>query len=290
MTLGVFFMIASPLDLTFGTPTASLLPSLLRPDATVNQQFLGPNYLVNGAAVDSNTLSLATLQNTLLNQTTASGLLNPLAGLSSLGLGTDLTQATLLNQLYQHNPHRFANEVPLAQIDLTRFKHLLAFQDRSETRQLGFQNLSQLRQLDFAKLDSTRDFDLQKQQLQLLSKKDDRGFWGNIIASVAPALLGFFAKNQEGSREERMFKWAHAQREKDDGDEKVKKRIAKLERLLKAKNDEDDDTCSTVHKKKKTKTCKHKPSNKKYIVTEDNKGDSSWVVVRKKKVDDDQTA
>ena len=85
-----------------------------------------------------------------------------------------------------------------------------------------------------------------------------------------------------------MFKWAHEQRYKnDDADNdgivaSLKKRIAKLERLLKSKNDEDDDTCSTVHKKKKTKTCKHKSSNKKYIVTEDNKGDSSWVVVRKK--------
>jgi hypothetical protein len=230
--------------------------------------------------------------------------LNPLAGLSSLGLGTDLTQATLLNQLYQNHPHRFANEVPLAQIDLTRFKHLLAFQDRSETRQLGFQNLSEMRgfdfrnlsqqrQLDFAKLDSARDFDLQKQQLQLLSKKDDRGFWGNIIASVAPALLGFFAKNQEGSREERMFKWAHAQREKeDDGDKNLKNRIAKLERLLKAKIDEDDDTCSTVHKKKKTKTCKHHHDNSKNgtIVTRDDNGDSSWVVVRKKKGDNHKTA
>jgi hypothetical protein len=102
--------------------------------------------------------------------------------------------------------------------------------------------------------------------------------------------LGYFAKNQEGSREERMFKWAHAQREKDDGDEKVKNRIAKLERLLKAKNDDDEDTCSTVKKKKKTKTCKHKSSNKKYIVTEDNKGDSSWVVVRDKKGDNHKTA
>ncbi len=291
-------MIASPLDLTFGT----LLPSLLRSqDSTVNQQFFGPNYLVNGAAVDSNTLSLANvqnIQNMLLNRTTASGLLDPLANLTNLGLGTDLTQATLLDRLYPNHPHRFANEVPLAQIDLKRFKHLLAFQDRSEERQLGFQNLSEMRgfdfrnlsqqrQLDFAKLDSARDFNLQKQQLQLLAKKDDRGFWGNIIASVAPALLGFLTKNQEGSREERMFKWAHEQRYKnDDADNdgivaSLKKRIAKLERLLKAKND-DEDTCSTVSKKKKTKTCKHKSSNKKYIVTEDNKGDSSWVVVRKK--------
>ncbi len=313
-------MIASHLDLTFGTPTASpsslltalspsLSSSLLRPDATVNQQFLGTNFLVNGAAVDSNTLSLANvqnIQNMLLNRTTASGLLDPLANLTNLGLGTDLTQATLLDRLYPNHPHRFANEVPLAQIDLKRFKHLLAFQDRSEERQLGFQNLSEMRgfdfrnlsqqrQLDFAKLDSARDFNLQKQQLQLLAKKDDRGFWGNIIASLGPALLGFFAKNQEGSREERMFKWAHEQRYKnDDADNdgivaSLKKRIAKLERLLKAKND-DEDTCSTVSKKKKTTTCKHKPSNKKYIVTEDNKGDSSWVVVRDKKGDNHKTA
>jgi hypothetical protein len=160
-------------------------------------------------------------------------------------------------------------------------------------RGFDFRNLSQQRQLDFAKLDSARDFDLQKQQLQLLSKKDDRGFWGNIIASVAPALLGFFAKNQEGSREERMFKWAHAQREKeDDGDKNLKNRIAKLERLLKAKIDEDDDTCSTVHKKKKTKTCKHHHDNSKNgtIVTRDDNGDSSWVVVRKKKGDNHKTA
>jgi hypothetical protein len=230
--------------------------------------------------------------------------LNPLAGLSSLGLGTDLTQATLLNQLYQNNTalllERANDQLPLTDIQLNYLKHKFAFADRDSERnvrlqelQLGLLDQSEQRKLLLASRTNDRDFDLQKQQLQLLSKKDDRGFWGNIIASVAPALLGFFAKNQEGSREERMFKWAHEQRDKDDdGDEKLKKRIAKLERLLKAKNDDGEDTCSTVKKKKKTKTCKHHHDNSKNgtIVTRDDNGDSRWVVVRKKKVDDDQIA
>lgn len=264
------------LTLPYGTSSTPLSPQ----DIAVNQNFLGPNYFANGTSIDSNTLALASLRNPYLQQNPyasasydTTSYLNPYADLSTYGYDDParLQQAK--------------NEVPLARIGLQQFQQQLAFQDRSETRQLGFQNKSEQRQLAFVDRESVRDLGLQERQLKLLDKKDERGFFGNLLGTIVPSVIGLIANNQQGAREERMFKYAQANKVDDIKDEyrikSLKDRIAQLERKLDRYKDDDEDERS-VKKSKKRKVYKRKDDDDAEIRTVDRYGDSSWVVVKSK--------
>jgi hypothetical protein len=283
--------------MTFIVPATTASNLLTQQDLDVNQNFIGPNYLVNGASVDSNTLALASLRNPFLqrNPFLNANALNSFDDLSTFGVGSDFTQAALLSNLHQSSPallQRAKNEVPLARIGLQQFQHQLAFndrsetrqigfQDKSETRQLGFQNVSEQRQLAFADRADSRSFELQ-------NKKDERSFWGNLIGSLAPAVIGLFKNNSDGAREERMFKYAQSNKVNDIKEayeqkyekQKLMDRIAQLERKLDRYKDHDDDT---VKKPKKRKRKENGDNDKVRTVadrTEDPHGNSSWVVVK----------
>ncbi len=277
-------------------PFATSAPLLSPQDLAVNQNFYGPNYLVNGASVDSNTLALASLRNPFLqrNPFLNANELNSFDDLSTFGVGSDFTQAALLSNLHQSSPallQRAKNEVPLARIGLQQFQHQLAFQDKSEELQLGFQNISEQRQLAFADRTSVRDLGLQKEQLKLEDTKNERGFLGNLIGTLAPAFIGLISSNQQGAREERMFKYAQQNKVDDvkekyetkDRTDELKRRIAQLERKLDRYRDNDDDYRDdhdrTVKPKKKRK---RKDDDDYGVRTVDKYGDSSWVVVKAK--------
>jgi hypothetical protein len=283
-------------------PFASSSSFVAPQELPVNQQFYGPNYLVNGASVDSNTFSLASIQNPYLQQNpyAASTYSNPYSDLSSYGVGTDFHQASHLSRLHHNDPARLQrakNEVPLARIGLEQFQHQLGFQDRSETRQLGFaersdirglgfQDKSETRQLAFADRASVRDLGLQEKQLKLLDKKDERNFFGTLLGTIVPSVIGLISNNQQGAREERMFKFAQQNNIKDVKDDyeakyekkKLLDRIAQLERKLDRYKDDDYDD----RKVKKTKKRKRKDDDDYGVRTVDKYGDSSWVVVKAK--------
>jgi hypothetical protein len=265
--------------MNFLVPATTASSLLTQQDLAVNQNFYGPNYIGTGA----NALALGSLRNPYLQQSPFlnANTLNSFGDLSTFGVGTDLSQAGLLSHFNQNNPallQQAKNEVPLARIGLQQFRHQLAFQGQSEERLLGFQNVSEQRQLAFANGRDLRDLGLQEKQLQLLGKKDERGFWGNLIGTLAPALIGLFKNNQDGAREERMFKYAQQNKVDDVKDathiKALKRRIAQLERKLGL---EDDDCANTkLTKKKKTKHDDHKHKNEGY---------SSWTVSKKDKKD-----
>jgi hypothetical protein len=263
--------------MTFFVPATTASSLLTQQDLAVNQNFYGPNYIGTGA----NALALGSLRNPYLQQSPFlnANTLNSFGDLSTFGVGTDLSQAGLLSHFNQNNPallQQAKNEVPLARIGLQQFRHQLAFQGQSEERLLGFQNVSEQRQLAFANGRDLRDLGLQEKQLQLLGKKDERGFWGNLIGTLAPALIGLFKNNQDGAREERMFKYAQQNKVDDVKDathiKALKRRIAQLERKLGLKDDDCADT--KLKKKKKTKHDDHKHKDEGY---------SSWTVRKKDK-------
>ena len=267
--------------MTFLVPATTASNLLTQQDLAVNQNFFGPNYIGTGASVDANALSLASLRNPYLQQNSFlnANTLNSFGDLSTFGVGTDFTQAALLSHFNQNNPallQQAKNEVPLARIGLQQFRHQLAFQGQSEERLLGFQNVSEQRQLAFADRRDLRDLGLQEKQLKLLGQKDERGFLGNLIGTLAPALIGLFKNNQDGAREERMFKYAQANKVDDVKDathiQALKRRIAQLERKLDLKDSAADCDDTKLKKKKKTKHGDHE-------------GYSSWTVRKKDKKD-----
>ncbi len=252
--------------MTFLVPATTASSLLTQQDLAVNQNFFGPNYIGTGASVDANALSLASLRspylqhNSFLNANT----LNSFGDLSTFGVGTDFTQAALLSHFNQNNPallQQAKNEVPLARIGLQQFRHQLAFQGQSEERQLAFADRRDL-----------RDVGLQERQLKQFDKKEERHFLGTLLSTIVPSVLGLISNNQQGTREERMFKYAQANKGDDVKDathiQALKRRIAQLERKLGLK-DKDDDCDDTKLKKKKKKT-KH-----------GDEGYSSWTVRKK---------
>ena len=256
--------------MTFLVPATTASNLLTQQDLAVNQNFFGPNYIGTGASVDANALSLASLRNPYLQQNSFlnANTLNSFGDLSTFGIGTDFTQAALLSHFNQNNPallQQAKNEVPLARIGLQQFRHQLAFQGQSEERQFAFADRRDL-----------RDLGLQEKQLKLLGQKDERGFLGNLIGTLAPTLIGLFKNNQDGAREERMFKYAHQNKVDDVKDEyrikSLKDRIAQLERKLDLKDSAADCDDTKLKKKKKTKHGDHE-------------GYSSWTVRKKDKKD-----
>ena len=174
--------------------------------------------------------------------------LNPYANdpYSTYGVGVNYTSPyDTTNRLYGYGNHndpaqleRAKNEVPLAHIGLQQFKYQLAFQDKSEARQLAFDDKSQER------------------QLKLIDKNQERQFFGTLLTSLVPPVLNMITQNQQGDREERIFKFAQennvATVKKDDHIESLKKRIAQLERKLERYDDDDEDEQKKVKKTKKS--------------------------------------